>query len=75
MQSMKLIHTKHDLINIQILDKAEHNILKLGMIKLHDAENQTSMWIDTNNREVQGFISNQIRRNINVFKTFTINVI
>ena len=37
---MKLINKKHDLINIQILDRAEFSIPEIGMIKLHDVENQ-----------------------------------
>ena len=37
---MKLIHKKHDLINIQVLDKTENIFPELGMIKLHDIENK-----------------------------------
>ena len=45
---MKLINKKHDLINIQILDKAEYNIPDAGLVKIHDVENQSTTWIQTN---------------------------
>ena len=69
-QAMKLINKKHDLINIQILDKSEFNMPKVGFIKIHDAESQFSSWIDTNNRNVQSAISTQIKHNNNKFYAF-----
>ena len=60
-QSMKLINKKHDLINIQILDKAEITIPKLGLVKLHDVETQSSIWIDTNDKTLQNIPQNNIR--------------
>ena len=53
-QSMKRINKKHDLINIQILDDSERIMPNIGLIKMHDAENQNTTWIDTSdnrNRE------------------------
>ena len=69
-QAMKLLNKKHDLINIQILDSAEINIPKLGFIKIHDAESQSSSWIDTNNSYVQSSISNKIKTENNIFHAF-----
>ena len=69
-QAMKLIHKKHDLINIQILDKAEFIMPKVGMIKLHDVENQSSMWIDTDNNEIREIASNHIRNKNSLLKSF-----
>ena len=51
--SLKLINRKHDLINIQVIDKAEINPLNLGFIKFHDVESNESIWLNTssiNNR-------------------------
>ena len=62
-QAIKLIHKKHDLINIQVLDKAEFIIQDVGMIKLHDVENQSSTWIDTNNTQLLKHISHHARLN------------
>ena len=69
-QSMKLINNKHDLINIQILDKAEMSIPDIGMIKFHDVENQSKNWIDTNNVELKAYISSKIQNNNKIFSTF-----
>ena len=69
-QAMKLINKKHDLINIQILDKSEFSMPKVGFIKIHDAESQFSSWIDTNNRNVQSAITTQIKYNNNNFYAF-----
>ena len=67
---MKLIHKKHDLINIQILDKAEFIIQKAGMIKLHDVENQSSIWIDTHNNQIRTIAANHIRNKNSILKSF-----
>ena len=69
-QTMKLINKKHDLINIQILDKAEIAIPKLGMVKFHDAETQKSAWIDTNNKQVQNISTKYIQNKNKVIKKF-----
>ena len=67
---MKLIHKKHDLINIQILDKAEFIMPEVGMIKLHDVENQSSMWIDTHNNQIRTITLNHIRNKNKILKLF-----
>lgn len=72
-QTMKLINKKHDLINIQILDKAEIAIPKLGMVKFHDAETQRSVWIDTNNKQVQNISTKYIQNKNKVIKEFCKN--
>ena len=69
-QTMKLINKKHDLINIQILDKAEIAIPKLGMVKFHDAETQKSAWIDTDNKQVQNISTKYIQNKNKVIKEF-----
>jgi len=69
-QAMKLIHKKHDLINIQILDKAEFIIPDIGMIKLHDVENQSSMWVDTHNNQMRTIVYNHIRNKNSIFQSF-----
>ena len=69
-QAMKLINKKHDLINIQILDKAEYSIPKVGFVKINDVESDISSWIDTNNSYVQSTISNKIKHHNNIFHAF-----
>ena len=68
-QAMKLIHKKHDLINIQILDKAEFIIPEIGMIKFHDVENQSSMWIDTHNNHIRTISLNHFRNKNRILKS------
>ena len=72
-RSMKLINKKHDLINIQILDKAEIIIPKLGLVKLHDVETQSSIWIDTNDKSLQNISPNNIRNKNDIIKKFCKN--
>ena len=72
-QSMKLINKKHDLINIQILDKAEVTIPEIGFVKLHDVETQSSIWIDTNNKAFQNISQNNIQNNNDSIKIFCKN--
>ena len=69
-KAMKLVHKKHDLINIQILDDAEFTIPNMGLIKLHDVENQSSIWIDTHNRKIREITSNNIRNKNSILKSF-----
>ena len=69
-KDMNLINKKHDLINIQVLDKAEFIIPKLGMMKLHDVENQSSMWVDTHNNQMRTIASNHIRNKNSRLKSF-----
>ena len=69
-KAMKLIHKKHDLINIQILDKAELIIPKVGMIKLHDVENQSSMWIDTHNNQIRTIAFNNFSNKNSILRSF-----
>ena len=61
-QSMNLINKKHDLINIQILDKSEISMPNMGMIKLHDVENQSTTWIDTHHIKLPANVTSQIKQ-------------
>ena len=69
-QPMRLINKKHDLINIQILDKAEISIPAMGMIKLHDVEKQSTAWIDAHKVKLQTNIANQIKQDNIRLKAF-----
>ena len=69
-RKMQLLNKKHDLINIKINDNAEFKIPNIGFIKFHDAESQTSSWIDTSNRNYLKQISdniNIVNKNFNNF--------
>ena len=68
--SMKFINNKHDLINIQILDPTEEIIPKLGFVKLHDVENSSSIWINTNSQSNRDHIRENIKNRIKLFDQF-----
>ena len=70
---MKLINKKHDLINIQILDKAEITIPSLGFVKLHDVETQLSAWIDTNEKSFRNNFQNNFQNKNDRIKKFCKN--
>ena len=68
--SMKLINKKHDLINIQILDQSEEILPNMGLIKLHDAENKNTSWIDTSNQNNIETTTELIRNKKHYIHTF-----
>ncbi len=45
--NLKALAKKHDLINIQINDKRETEIPKLGIIPIWDKENNKKIWVNT----------------------------
>ncbi len=50
--ALQLLNRKHELISIQLTDPAEIEMLDLGLVKLHDAENQNAVWVDTTSESV-----------------------
>ena len=69
-QSMKYVNKKHDLINIMVLDKSEVTFPNIGLVKVHDAENHISSWIDTSNSSNSGSITDLIHKKNKVLDTF-----
>lgn len=70
--ALKIANKKHDVIALKINDKAEHEIPKVGLIKLKDNETGKIMWVDTNSSQFQkqykvNFLKreNSIRENFN----------
>ena len=70
---MRHVNKKHDLINIKILDNAEYNIPRLGLIKFHDVELQNSAWIDTSNENIRNIINNNFKNKNDLFLKFCKN--
>jgi len=44
---------KHDIIGIQVYDKGDRELPQAGLIQVMDAENNTTNWIDTDNKELR----------------------
>lgn len=49
-KALKILHQKHDLIAIQIVDEREQSIPACGWVELEDAETGEKMLINTNDR-------------------------
>lgn len=61
--ALKIANKKHDLIAIKINDKTEHDIPRVGLVKLVDKETGKVMWVDTDSKDFQKqFKINQIKR-------------
>ena len=61
--ALRILNQKHDLICIKVVDDAELNFPDLGLIKIHDAENQTSHWIDVGSDKKRKLIAEQYAKN------------
>lgn len=51
--ALKIANKKHDVIALKINDKSEHEIPKVGLIKLRDNESGKIMWVDTGKSDFQ----------------------
>lgn len=49
--SLKLASKKHDLIALQLTDKAEEELPDIGLAPLLDSESNKVKWVDTSNKE------------------------
>lgn len=52
-QAMTICGRKHDLTAIQVYDKRETALPKIGLVKLHDTETGMSKWVNTSSRKVR----------------------
>lgn len=52
-QAMTICGRKHDLAAIQVYDKRETALPKIGLVKLHDTETGMSKWVNTSSRKVR----------------------
>lgn len=48
--ALKIANKKHDLIALRIVDKAEHELPDIGLIKLKDNETGNVIWADTSDK-------------------------
>lgn len=52
-QAMTICGRKHDLTAIQVYDKRETALPKIGLVKLHDEETGQSKWVNTGSKKVR----------------------
>ena len=51
--TLRITAQKHDLIGIQVYDKAESELPKVGMLQVVDAETGFNTWLDSNDKETR----------------------
>ncbi|MFH1852366.1 MAG: DUF58 domain-containing protein [Candidatus Neomarinimicrobiota bacterium] len=47
LKSLRIANRKHDFIGIQLFDPLETELPDIGLVKVHDPENDQQFWIDT----------------------------
>ena len=50
--AMTIANRKHDVVAVQVYDKRETELPRVGLIKLRDAERGNEVWVDTSSRRV-----------------------
>ena len=51
--AMTIANRKHDVVAIQVYDKREAELPRVGLVKLHDAERGGDVWVDTSSSAVR----------------------
>ena len=54
------LNNRHDVVSIKFDDPSELNMPNLGMIKIHDSENQKSVWVDTSSNTIRNIMKTSI---------------
>ena len=57
--ALKILNQKHDLLCVHMVDTAEYDFPELGLIKIHDAENQSAFWLDAGTTQHRQLIRDQ----------------
>lgn len=51
--AMTIANRKHDVVAVQVYDKREAELPRVGLIKFRDAERGNEVWVDTSSRRVR----------------------
>jgi uncharacterized protein (DUF58 family) len=54
-EPLKITARRHDLVGIQVYDRADADLPEVGVIKVQDSETYHSQWLDTSDRTVRKF--------------------
>lgn len=54
------LNNRHDVVSIKFDDPSELHMPNLGMIKIHDSENQKSVWVDTSSNRIRNIMKTSI---------------
>ena len=64
---LKITARRHDVVGIQVYDRRERELPKVGLIRALDAEAQLTRWLDTNSAEVRTAYSNWYQQQTQYF--------
>jgi hypothetical protein len=67
-QVLRITAKKHDLIGIQVYDKAEIELPKIGIVEVSDAETGETVWLDSDNVPTRSAWQEQHLRTVNETK-------
>lgn len=51
--ALRIANRKHDMVALRVYDQREAELPPIGLVQVYDAENDSSMWIDTSNRTLR----------------------
>jgi uncharacterized protein (DUF58 family) len=70
--ALKIANKKHDVVALRIIDKAEQELPKVGLLKLKDNESGKILWIDSSEPSFRRqFAVNQLKHEEELRDTFT----
>ena len=52
-EALRISARKHDVIGVQVFDKADKYLPKIGLVQVADPETGATLWLDTNDTSVQ----------------------
>lgn len=70
--ALKIANKKHDLVALRIVDKAEQDLPRIGLLKLKDNESGKTLWVDSSEPAFRRqFAVNQLRFEEQLKEVFT----
>lgn len=51
--ALRIANRKHDMVALRVYDQREAELPPIGLVQVYDAENNSSMWVDTSNRTLR----------------------
>jgi len=53
MEGLKVSRKKHDMVALRLLDEAERELPKLGIVQMFNAETGKTTWVNTNSEKAR----------------------
>jgi uncharacterized protein (DUF58 family) len=60
-KAIRIVGRKHDLTAVHLSDPREYQLPDVGLVRLHDAENGTPLWVDTSSARVRNQLETNYR--------------